>query len=202
MKSMDRSASGQREVELKLQLPPGSRAILEASTLFANTSAEPNHQVTTYFDTPDGILSRAGFTLRIRHCGDLHTQTVKSQADRRGVAMSRGEWERQVNGNTPELSQLLQTGDLAGMAREIKGRLVPRFVTDIHRTTRLLSLQGSTIVEAAFDEGSIATGTGTGAETVSELELELKSGQLGPMYRLAMQLQCRATIIIAGQRQL
>jgi hypothetical protein len=78
-------ASDPREVELKLQLQPGSRAILEGSKAFANATAKHHHEVTTYFDTPDSALSRAGFVLRVRRSGGLHIQTVKSRANRRGL---------------------------------------------------------------------------------------------------------------------
>ena len=98
MTSADKTSSDPREVELKLQLRPGSRAILEASTTFPDAAAKHHHQVTTYFDTPDSVLSRAGFVLRIRQSGGSHIQTVKSRPNCRGVAMSRGEWEWPVGG--------------------------------------------------------------------------------------------------------
>lgn len=97
----EKNSSAPREVELKLQLGTGSRFILEASTAFAETAAQHHHQVTTYFDTPDSALSRAGFLLRIRQSGGSHIQTVKSSANRRGVATSRSEWERPIVGNLP-----------------------------------------------------------------------------------------------------
>ena len=73
----DTTAVGPREVELKLQLPPGSRATLEGSPAFAAAEADQRHEVTTYFDTPDGVLDHAGLTLRVRRSGDTRTQTVK-----------------------------------------------------------------------------------------------------------------------------
>ena len=90
--------------------------------------------MTTYFDTPDSVLSRAGFVLRIRQSDGLHIQTVKSRANCRGVAMSRGEWERPIGGDCPDLFHLLRTSDLAKVAQATEGRLVPAFVTDIRRT--------------------------------------------------------------------
>ena len=71
------------------------------------------------------------------------------------------------------------------------------FVTDIRRTTRLLHLKDNTIVEAAFDEGSIEAGAAS--EAVSELELELKGGSLGPMYQLALKLQLLAPMWISTE---
>jgi triphosphatase len=197
MTSADKTSSDPREVELKLQLRPGSRAIVEASTAFANAAAEHRHQVTTYFDTPDNVLSGAGFMLRIRQSGGAHIQTVKSRANRRGVATSRGEWEWPIGGDCPDLTHLLEISDLAKIAQMIEGKLGPVFATDIHRTTRLLYLQDNTIVEAALDEGSIEAGAAS--EAVSELELELKGGCRAPMYQLASQLQLLAPMWISTE---
>jgi len=108
MTSAEMKIPDPREVELKLQLRPGSRAILEACDAFADPKATHRHQVTTYFDTPDSVLSRAGFALRVRQSGDSHIQTVKSRANRRGLATSRSEWEWPIGGNRPDPTLLLQ----------------------------------------------------------------------------------------------
>jgi triphosphatase len=193
----DKKSSDPREVKLTFQLRPGSPAILEASTAFADARAEHHHEVTTYFDTPDSMLSRAGFVLGVRQSGSSHIQTVKSRGNCRGVAMIRSEWEWPIDGDCPDITRLLQTSDLAKFAQMIKGRLVPVFVTDIQRTARLLYLKDNTIVEAALDEGSIYAGTES--EAVGELELELKAGRLGSMYQLAIQLQLLAPMWISTE---
>ena len=91
----------------------------------------------------------------------------------------------------------MQVTDLAKIARTIEGKIVPVFVTDIRRTTRLLNLRDNTIVEAAFDEGNIEAGAAS--EAVSELELELKGGSVGPLYELAVQLQSLAPFWISTE---
>jgi triphosphatase len=197
MTSAGKESLDHREVELKLQLRPGSRAILEASTAFPDAAAKHHRQLTTYFDTPDSVLSRAGFVLRIRQSDGFHIQTVKYRPNCRGVAMSRGEWEWPIGGDRPDLSHLLETSDLTKVAQATEGRLVPVFVTDIRRTTRLLHLEDNTIVEAAFDEGSITAGTAS--EAISELELELKGGSLRRMYQLALKLQLLAPMWISTE---
>ena len=186
-----------REVELKLHLPPGSRAHLEASHALAVVDAKQHHEVTTYFDTPDSVLNRAGLTLRIRRSGTTHIQTVKSGSSGRGVATSRSEWEWPIRRDVPDVGWLAKTRALSMAAKAIKGRLEPVFVTDIRRTTRLLHLDGNTVVEVAIDEGSIQAGDAS--EPVSELELELKGGGVGPLYRLAVQLQALAPLWISPE---
>ena len=197
MTRAERKSPNPREVELKLQLLAGSRDILEACAIFADAMATHHHQVTTYFDTPDGVLGRAGFALRVRQADGSHTQAVKSGANRRGIAMDRREWEWPVGRNTPELTHLARTKELAGFVQAIEGKLIPVFLTDIHRTTRLLHLESNTIVEAAIDMGRIKAGKAS--EEVCELELELKAGRPGPMYQLAIQLQSLAPMWVSAE---
>jgi triphosphatase len=186
-----------REVELKFHLPPGGRAALEASPALVAATAKQHHLVTTYFDTPDGLLDRAGLTLRIRRSGNTHIQTVKSRSNGRGVATSRREWEWPARKDVPDVGRLAETRALATAARAIKGRLEPVFVTDIRRTTRLLHLDGNTVVEVAIDEGSVEASAKR--EPVSELELELKEGCIGPVYRLAAELQALAPMWLSPE---
>ena len=191
------TARGPREVELKFHLPPGSRAVLEGYPALATAAVEHRHLASTYFDTPDRALDRCGLTLRVRRDGESRTQTVKSRSDGHGVAVSRGEWEWPIDQDAPELAWLAKTKPLAAAATAIKGRLQPAFVTTIYRTTRLLRLGDDTTVEVAFDEGDIEAGHAH--EAVSELEIELKSGCVGPLYRLAAALLSTAPLWLMSE---
>ena len=186
-----------REVELKLRLPPGNRAILEASSVFAAVSAKQLHQVTTYFDTPDDLLNEAGLTLRVRRTGVTRIQTVKSRTAGRGIASNRHEWEWPIRRDSPDVDRFAKTPKLARIGPQIRGRLEPLFVTDIRRTVRLIHLNDRTVIEAAIDEESIEADTR--CEAVSELELELKTGDIAAMYRLAAELQGVAPLWISPE---
>jgi triphosphatase len=198
MTRADNRSLDPREIELKFQLSPGSRAVLEASSVFAAAEARQLHQLTTYFDTPDGVLEKAGLTLRVRQSGNTRIQTVKSRSNGRGAALNRSEWEWQIGQDRPDVERLAKTRKLAKVAKQIKGRLEPVFITDIRRTIRLLHLDRKSIVEAAIDVGRIRAGVVS--EAVSELELELKGGDLGTMYRLAVQLQALAPLWFDGKQ--
>jgi triphosphatase len=193
----DRPPAGPREVELKFRLPPGSRALLEAQRRFTSVKAKKLHLITTYFDTPDGLLYLSGLTLRVRRSGNTRIQTVKTRANGRGLATSRGEWEWRINQDLPDLGKLRKTRGLAKLALAIKDRLEPVFVTDIRRTVRLLQLGRNTVVEAAIDEGNIKAGINR--ELVSELELELKGGRIETVYRLGAELQAHAPLWISPE---
>ena len=193
----DFKSEGPREIELKLQFPLGSRAILEGSGAFSGVKARQFHQVTTYFDTSESLLDAAGYTLRVRRSGNSRIQNVKSVGSRCGVAENRSEWEWLIRQDVPDVKRLAEIQELSDIARAIKSRLKPVFVTDIRRTTRLLHLDTDTIVEAAIDEGSIeANGR---QEPVAELELELKGGPIGPLYRLAAELQVTTPLWISPE---
>ncbi len=194
VKSRQGKSADPQEVELKFQLPPGSRASLEANPALAAAAVKQHHKVTTYFDTPDSVLDVAGLTLRVRRRGNTLIQTVKSRSDGRGVATNRNEWEWPIGRDEPDVGRLAEVRTLAMAATAIKDKLEPVFVTDIWRTTRLLHLDETTVVEAAIDEGSIEAGRAR--EPVSELELELKGGCVGSMYRLAAELQALAPLWI------
>lgn len=177
------------EIELKLRLARGSRRILETTREFA-VRPHQLHQLTTYFDTPDAVLAKAGLALRVRQTGAIRIQTMKAKEDQGGVASNRTEWEWPIGQDTPNLDRFTAVPKLARILPKIRGRLEPLFVTDIRRTIRLIHLDDCTVVEASIDEGTIKAGTRR--ESVNELELELKAGSIGPMYRLAADLQTLA----------
>jgi triphosphatase len=153
--------------------------------------------VTTYFDTPNGMLYKAGLTLRVRRSGNARLQTVKSRPNGRGLAMSRSEWEWRIGQDDPDVERLAEARELAKIAKQVNGKLEPVFITDIRRTVRLLHLDGNSVVEAAIDVERIQAGSAS--EPVSELELELKGGDIGPMYRLAAQLHKLAPLWISTE---
>jgi triphosphatase len=185
------------EVELKFQLPPGSRAILEGHPTLAAASAERSHLVSTYFDTPDRALDQRGLTLRVRRDGEVRTQTVKSRSDSHDVALSRSEWEWPIDQDAPEVVWLERTNPLSNLAMAIKDRLQPVFITTISRTKRLVRLDEDTTVEVAFDEGTIEAGLAH--EAVSELEIELKSGRVSALYQFAAELMSRAPLWLTSE---
>ena len=82
----------------------------------------------------------------------------------------------------------------AEIAAEGASGLQPVFETDIRRTVRSLRLAGETVAEAAIDVGRVFAGEAT--QDVNELELELKRGAPGPLYRLALDLHATVPFII------
>ncbi len=152
--------------------------------------------VSTYFDTPDLALRRAGSTLRVRDEGGRFTQTLKS-ADLEGAnLLARGEWEDKVAANRPDP---LAPRSGSRLPQGVAGRLCALFVTEVARETIEIEPSPGTRVEAAIDTGEIRAigGASSGpAAPISEVELELKGGNPAALYDLALKLLATAPLRI------
>ena len=196
---MDNETTVPLETELKLALTEEAAQRFRAHALFRPPGgAEPEQRrlVSTYFDTEDCALAKQGLALRIRSGDGRFVQTLKSSGDG-GVVFSRGEWEWEVDGETPDLSLLSDTPASAEQLRELPAGLKPLFFTDVTRTIRILHLDRGTTAEAALDAGRVVAGDAE--EPVLELELELRAGKPGPLYRLALELHAESPIGIATE---
>ena len=178
-----------QELEVKFRLNSAARAAL-AKHPALSVDHQTQHEVSTYFDTPGGDLKRAGATLRVRRHGTQHVQTMKLQDPT--DAFARGEWEWPVAADTPDLRRLTET-PMAGMA---DAPLEPIFVTDVQRDIRKVRQDGATI-EVAIDRGQVRARNA--AEDISELELELKQGDLAALYRLAIALHADAPMSLGAE---
>lgn len=182
------------ETEIKLRIGPDGVDALARHALFRDHPADDRHEVTTYFDTPDLALARQGYSLRIRTDGTQRIQTLKSAGDGHDVALQRGEWEHPVADETPDLAMLADTPAAVALQAAGANGLHPVVVTDVHRCSRKLQLSNGAVVEASLDRGTIqADGQ---SDPVSELELELKQGEPGALYRLAIELAGSARLIL------
>ena len=165
------------EFELKLEIPPGKLAAVQAAV-----GAEPTTRVrlrALYVDTPDGALARHGIALRLRQEDAQWVQTCKAPG--RGPVES---LEHNVpidatgdDAPAPDIARHDGT-PLADRLRFALGQATdPRwsvvFETDVERVLREVR-QGASTLELALDEGRIRAG---GREqAVQELEVELKDG--------------------------
>ena len=141
--------------------------------------------VSTYYDTPDHALAARGSSLRVRRHGRKFVQTLKSAAVAGQSGLVRGEWEDRVAGDRPD-PQAAQTGPF--LSPEIAEQLRPLFRTEVSRVTIPLAPEPATLIEAAIDRGRIRNGEETPPEPISEIELELKSGDSTALYDVALKL--------------
>lgn len=182
-----------REFELKLGLGPKQfqrMAQLFGARAVAKSSAR--RLTSVYFDTPDHGLATRRVALRVRHDGERRVQTIKTEEnEQQGYA--RGEWERELAGDQPELSDLPEAGEasrlLAGAA--VREHLEPVFVTDFERSEWLLDLGGGTEVMCTLDQGEVRSGSRSRA--IREAELELKAGRAAEVFEFVRRLHSTAS---------
>lgn len=167
------------EIELKLELTPDAVArIVEAPLL--GPAQRTVRQVSTYHDTPDLLLSRSGFSLRIRKTPDGLVQTIKGPGESPSLLM-RSEWERPVESEHPD------KGDIAGLLGVDPSalRLGPLFTVVVERQLWYVE-EPEGRIEVALDQGEIIAGDRH--LPLAELELELKSGEEHVLFALARRL--------------
>ena len=189
-------ATDPTEVELTLRIAPGLISRLFRDPLLRKLKQGPRRtrwQVSTYFDTDDFRLERERAALRVRQIGARRIQTLKLAAEPEKGVIARREWEREVEDNMPDLRDIDDRHLRKILDGDIADRLSPIFVTEIKRSTMPLALDGSTI-ELAVDVGEIKTESGSIA--VCEAELELKSGRVETVYKLAQELNRRVPLTI------
>jgi triphosphatase len=150
-----------------------------------NAVAVSQRLVSTYFDTPDHALRRAGMILRVREQAGQFIQTVKTDSDEPTNLLARGEWEDPVAGNQPD-PDAAESGP--HLPPGVVGELAPLFVSEVERLSIEIKPKPGTRVEAAIDRGSIYTAGGGRSEALSELEIELKEGDPAALYDLALEL--------------
>jgi triphosphatase len=139
--------------------------------------------VSVYFDTPEHKLARNGVSLRVRHNGAKRLQTIKSGGS--NGSFRRGEWEHEINADVPNLRKAQGTPLAPLLTKKLKRRLKPIFETRVHRTSLPVCKNGSRI-EMAVDEGEVRAGRQS--TPISELELELKRGKAGDLFKLAHEM--------------
>ena len=177
----------QAEIELKLLAPQGILEKLREMPVIvqhARNRGAFRRLETVYYDTPERLLFQRGMSLRVRRSGKKFVQTLKLLPDI-GQPLMRRQWETPVDGITPDLARLPATEIGDPVTTLISDALVPVFATKVRRHARRLDLPDAS-VEIAFDEGTIEAGARQ--EVLSEIELELKSGNAGVLFDLGTQL--------------
>ncbi|MEW6563499.1 MAG: CHAD domain-containing protein [Pseudomonadota bacterium] len=176
------------ETELKLRLDPLELPRLRRNALLRKlTVGRPIRQqvYSVYFDTPDLALRGLEMALRLRRVGRRWLQTLKGGGAVQAGLHSREEWESPLAGEQLDLAALQFSPLGKRLPPEIFGKITPVFVTEFTRTVRLLQVNG-TEIECALDVGEVRAGQAVWP--ICELELELKSGSVGSLFEVALQL--------------
>jgi Uncharacterized conserved protein, COG3025 len=172
------------EIEIKLALSPKLMPRFRRHPLVRQAARSRARLYTLYVDTPDAALLERGLVLRLRRSGRRWRQTLKVWPNSGGLLAERPEWE------TPISSKRLKLDLLPPEARfliplDIVPRLAPCFETEVWRDTWQLNYDGACI-EVALDHGVVRAGARICP--ITEVELELKSGHLLPLFDVAERL--------------
>lgn len=183
----------------------------------AISPAKTQKLLSIYFDTPALDLKKNAMALRLRRDGSQWLQTLKgggrveaglhrrneyevlAYGDMAYGDMARGNAARRKNPRAaarvkpPGDAEYLAMLDIAAL-KKIGGRLPrgvtqenlrPVFVTEFSRALHTIGFEGAKI-ELCLDSGAVRAGKKV--HTISEIELELKSGQPLKLFRLALKL--------------
>jgi triphosphatase len=172
------------EVELKLEVEPDDLDKVLAHPLLCSNAGKASRKQrlhSTYFDTPDHVLKQAGISLRIRRNGTQRIQTIKAAQVSSGVALTREEWEHEVDSDQPDLAVAKQTALKPFL--KLREVIRPIFTVVVERTLHELP-HGRSLIEVAADRGQVEGQ----ARTLSfgEVELELKQGTAADLFGLAL----------------
>ncbi|MFV8818797.1 CHAD domain-containing protein [Haliea sp. E17] len=169
------------ESELKFAVAPRTAGKLLKSTILKQAATGKRRKrrlVSTYFDTRQHTLRKAGAALRVRRGGDSGSceQTIKLPAPGPAGMQNYEEWNTPVDGPEPELRRF----DSAALRRlgegKFKARLEAVFTTDVERTSIHL-VRGNTHFMLDLDIGELCGhGKRERREPVCEAEFELLSG--------------------------
>jgi len=175
-----------REIELKFLLDEAAFKAAQRSDLLGGDQRRAVRRLqSVYFDTAEGHLRRNRTVLRMRTYRGAHVMTLKDVGTDPTNPFIRAQIEVKSPTSEPDLA-LLDPTVAAEIRRATDDRpLVARFSTDIRRSVQRITSNRSEI-EVAFDTGTIIAGTQR--ETVREIELELKSGDVADLFTLGLAL--------------
>lgn len=183
------------ERELKLQVSLEDVGTIREAPLLADCKDDDLTETlltSTYYDTPDLSFRQCGASLRVRSQGDRTIQTIKLDGSAKAGLYEREELEAPVEGDVPDptlfYDAIPPSSDLGKLIRD-KDRvtqLAPVFVSRVRRTIVPLNLQSGEEIEFAIDEGVIETGIGS--TSMAGVEMELKQGEPGRLYEVALNL--------------
>ncbi|MDH2916077.1 MAG: CHAD domain-containing protein [Gallionella sp.] len=174
------------ETELKLHISPEQLLRLKRHPFLRSLSADrarAQKLYSIYYDTPDLKLRRQAMALRLRRNGKQWIQTLKGGGQVSAGLHQRNEWESPVSSEQLDFEVLKACG--GKLPHGVRNHLQPVFVTDFARNIRLLRYEGAEI-ELCMDSGEIRAGSSSCP--ISELELELKSGEPIQLFKLALAL--------------
>ncbi|SAL76441.1 CYTH domain-containing protein [Caballeronia telluris] len=182
------------EREIKLALPASQHN--DAARFFTERTGREGTSIAlanVYFDTPELMLAKAKSALRLRRTPQQWLQTYKTVGQSKAGLHSRFEWEMPVAGEALDVDAILNAcGDehARDALRQAAPELIAVFRTDFTRVYWDIEHDGA-MIEAALDLGEVSAEVDgeTRKTAISEVELELKSGDESALSTLSAELR-------------
>lgn len=175
--------------------PQEAKRLLHSKTVkrHIQRKALSSIEKTTYYDTPRFLLKKNHVTLRIRHTGKQAVQTIKAGRNFTAGTLTRWEISKTLEGDAPHVGMVRQVLAGSTISSGALRRLMPVFSTNVHRTKLTLAFADSEL-SIVYDQGDIShPESGEVVETISEIEVELKSGRAQDMFMLLCRLNEKCT---------
>lgn len=179
------------EIELKLFVSSDFLHVIQDKIANLNVLKKRKRDlVNIYYDTPCFLLRQHDIGLRVRQYEDVFVQTLKTQGRVVAGLHQRPEYNSERDSLIPDLSLIPHDAWPVWPAGinidEIGERLSPLFSTNFNRQYWLISMPDNSQIELAFDVGEVRCQMENAP--ISEIELELKSGQIDALFSLAREL--------------
>lgn len=144
----------------------------------------------TYFDTPDRTLFREGIAFRIRREDEKNIATLKWNGSSEEGMHKREEINIPVNDekylNNPDI-HIFDQSEMAEILENAVGQKTLEAIMNVNFQRRQMRIDtGKSICELSVDVGEICCGGRS--EPISELEIELYSGDENDMKRLGAKI--------------
>ena len=179
------------EIELKLRIAATDILNLKRHPAIkaAQVRKPKTHKLlSVYYDTPQLTLLDSDISLRLRRISRNWIQTIKDKGGAIAGLHQRKELEEIVASGNPDFSKIIDP-ELTRIfdVEALRNSLIPIFSTEIQRTDWQLTFDNGDQIELALDVGELIVGEKR--EPISEIELELKQGNVGRLFEFALSLQ-------------
>jgi len=192
-------ASREQEWQFTASRPDAVRAWLVSDAAQSSARVEQRpmiHLLDTYYDTPDWIIHRAGYALRIRRAGESNEATLKSlhPGSATGFVKHRELSESLTEADAHTLSSA--KGDVSARVRALTGSrpLEPLFQVQTQRERyALLLADGAESAEIALDSSRFAA-PGRPEQTATRIEIECLDGRPDSLQGWIEELSAKAEL--------
>lgn len=189
------------EIELKYSIPDDLTAdkLWEDAQLLSFEEEDTREKVpmkAAYFDTEDRILSKHDIAFRVRKEGTRIVASLKWGGSAVGALYQRQEINVPVDDEACFImpsTQIFKESDIGQKVIEIVGDRMLICIVEMSFMRRRFRIdKDDTIIEVSIDDGEIITDNGN--EPISEIELELFSGEQDVLTDIGAELAARYSL--------